>query len=69
MGAVDFARHRARGAGFDPKPNPQLVATYRTEGEALAVSRGLDRDRVCDESGNQTSSLAGAARDRFRSTT
>jgi hypothetical protein len=24
------------------------------EGEALAVSRGLDRDRVTDESGNQT---------------
>ncbi|HEX4138964.1 MAG TPA: hypothetical protein VHY09_01350 [Candidatus Methylacidiphilales bacterium] len=41
-------------AGFDPKPNPQLIATYPTEGEALAVSRGLDRDRVCDESGNQT---------------
>ena len=41
-------------AGFDPKPNPQLIATYPVEGEALAVSRGLDRDRVTDESGNQT---------------
>ncbi len=41
-------------AGFDPKPNPHLIATYPTEGEAMAVSRGLDRDRVVDESGNQT---------------
>jgi len=42
-------------AGFDPKPNPRLIATYPvSDGEAVAVSRGLDRDRVCDESGNQT---------------
>jgi LVIVD repeat len=40
--------------GFSPRPNPQLIATYHTHGEALAVSRGLDRDRVVDESGNQT---------------
>jgi hypothetical protein len=41
--------------GFDPKPNPRLIATYPIkDGEALAVSRGLDRDRVVDESGNQT---------------
>ncbi len=42
-------------AGFSPKPNPHLIATYPVpEGEALAISRGLDRDRVVDESGNQT---------------
>jgi hypothetical protein len=41
-------------AGFSPKPNPKLIATYRTKGPALAASRGLDRDRVVDESGNQT---------------
>jgi len=42
-------------AGFDPKPNPHLIATYPVQdGLALAVSRGLDRDRVVDESGNQT---------------
>jgi len=40
--------------GFSPKPNPKLIATYRTHGEAVAVSRGLDRDRVVDETGNQT---------------
>ena len=40
--------------GFSPKPNPKLIATYPTAGPAVAVSRGLDRDRVVDESGNQT---------------
>jgi len=40
--------------GFSPRPNPQLIATYHTHGEAVAVSRGLDRDRVVDETGNQT---------------
>jgi len=41
-------------AGFSPKPNPKLIATYPTASPALAVSRGLDRDRVVDESGNET---------------
>ena len=40
--------------GFSPKPNPGLIATYPTHGPAVAVSRGLDRDRVVDETGNQT---------------
>jgi hypothetical protein len=40
--------------GFSPKPNPKFIATYHTKGAALAVSRGLDRDRVVDESGGQT---------------
>jgi hypothetical protein len=40
--------------GFSPAPNPKLIATYPTGGPALAVSRGLDRDRVVDETGNQT---------------
>ncbi len=40
--------------GFSPKPNPKLIATYKTKGEVVAVSRGLDRDRVVDETGNQT---------------
>jgi hypothetical protein len=40
-------------AGFSPKPEPQLIATYKTKGEAVAVSKGLDRDRAVDESGNQ----------------
>lgn len=39
--------------GFSPKPTPKLIATYRTHGPALAVSKGIDRDRAVDESGNQ----------------
>ena len=39
--------------GFTPRPTPKLVATYRTGGPALAVSRGIDRDRAVDEAGNQ----------------
>jgi len=41
-------------AGFAPRPKPELIATYPTAGPALAVARGLDRDRVADESGHQT---------------
>jgi len=40
--------------GFSPAPNPRLIATYPTDKPAIAVSRGLDRDRVVDESGGQT---------------
>src|SRR5438876_6546746 len=40
--------------GFSPRPNRRLIATYPTKGEAIAVSRGLERDRVVDETGGQT---------------
>jgi hypothetical protein len=40
-------------AGFSPRPEPHLIATCKTKGEALAVSKALDRDRAVDESGNQ----------------
>ena len=40
--------------GFTPRPKPLLIATYPTKHHALAVSRGLDRDRVVDETGGQT---------------
>jgi hypothetical protein len=40
--------------GFSPRPNPKLIATYHTHHPALSVSRGLDRDRVVDETGGQT---------------
>jgi len=39
--------------GFSPKPTPKLIATYPMKGEALALSKGIDRDRAVDESGNQ----------------
>src|SRR5690606_16585073 len=40
--------------GFSPPPAPNSSAAYQTRGRALAISRGLDRDRVVDESGHQT---------------
>ncbi len=42
-------------AGFSPRPSPRLIAWRRTAGPALAVSKGLDRDRAVDESGYQVS--------------
>jgi hypothetical protein len=42
-------------AGFSPQPQPTLIATFKTKGEALAISKPLDRDRAVDESGNQIS--------------
>ena len=39
--------------GFSPRPTPKLIATYHTHGPALAISKGTDRDRAADESGNQ----------------
>jgi hypothetical protein len=39
--------------GFSPKiTKPKLIASFPL-GEALAVSKGIDRDRAVDESGNQ----------------
>jgi hypothetical protein len=40
-------------AGFSPRPQPVLIATFKTKGEALSISKGLDRDRAAGESGNQ----------------
>ena len=41
-------------AGFGPRPTPRLIATYPIKrGRALAISKGLDRDRAVDESGHQ----------------
>ncbi len=39
--------------GFSPRPTPKLIANYRTGAPALAISKGVDRDRAVDESGNQ----------------
>lgn len=41
--------------GFSPRPAPELISTYKIpmNGEALCVSKGVDRDRAVDESGNQ----------------
>ena len=41
--------------GFSPRPMPRLIATFPIPkgGRALAISKGVDRDRAVDESGNQ----------------
>jgi formate-dependent nitrite reductase cytochrome c552 subunit len=41
--------------GFSPRPTPRLIATFKIpfHGHALAISKGLDRDRAVDEDGHQ----------------
>lgn len=39
--------------GFSPEPKPQLIAWRKTRSPALALSKGLDRDRAVDETGHQ----------------
>ena len=43
----------AHFSGFSPRPTPKLIATAKTQGPALVISKGIDRDRAVDESGNQ----------------
>jgi hypothetical protein len=39
--------------GFSPAPMPELIAWAKTPSPALALSKGLDRDRAVDEEGGQ----------------
>jgi hypothetical protein len=39
--------------GFSPRPQPELISWARTPFPALAVAKGLDRDRAVDETGGQ----------------
>ena len=39
--------------GFSPAPKPELIAWKQTRWPALALSKGLDRDRAVDETGHQ----------------
>jgi hypothetical protein len=39
--------------GFSPAPVPELIAWAKTPSPALALSKGLDRDRAVDETGGQ----------------
>jgi hypothetical protein len=39
--------------GFSPAPKPQLIAWAKTPSPAIALSKGLDRDRAVDETGGQ----------------
>ncbi len=39
--------------GFSPAPVPELIAFAETPSPAIALSKGLDRDRAVDETGGQ----------------
>ncbi|MES2684351.1 MAG: hypothetical protein V4650_12605 [Pseudomonadota bacterium] len=39
--------------GFSPEPKPQWIAHWPSKAPLLALSKGLDRDRAVDETGNQ----------------
>jgi hypothetical protein len=39
--------------GFSPAPMPELIAWAKTPRAALAMAKGLDRDRAVDETGGQ----------------
>ncbi|WP_293368239.1 hypothetical protein [Nevskia sp.] len=39
--------------GYTPEPKPQWIARHATKKPALALSKGLERDRAVDESGGQ----------------
>lgn len=39
--------------GFSPRPVPELIAWAQTPSPAIAMSKGLDRDRAVDETGGQ----------------
>ena len=39
--------------GFSPEPKPELIAFKKTKQPAIALSKGLDRDRGVDETGGQ----------------
>jgi len=39
--------------GFGPAPVPELIAWAKTPSPAIAMSKGLDRDRAVDETGGQ----------------
>jgi hypothetical protein len=39
--------------GFSPAPKPELIAWAKTPSPAIALSKGIDRDRAVDETGGQ----------------
>jgi hypothetical protein len=51
--APDPDQAGGRHFGFSPRPAPRLIATHKTHGPAIALSKGKDQDRAVDESGHQ----------------
>lgn len=39
--------------GYSPAPRPELIAWRKTKSPAIAIAKGLDRDRAVDETGGQ----------------
>jgi hypothetical protein len=39
--------------GFSPSPVPEMIAWAKTSSPAIALSKGIDRDRAVDETGGQ----------------
>ena len=54
--------------GFSPAPKPELIAWAKTPSPALSLSKGLDRDRGVDESGNQIAIFGRVGSRPFRRT-
>ena len=46
-------KSQPRYYGYSPEPKPELIAWKATSSPALALSKGLDRDRGADETGGQ----------------
>jgi hypothetical protein len=39
--------------GYSPQPKPEVIGWMPSKSRVLSISKGLDRDRAVDESGNQ----------------
>ena len=52
--STDLARYGSRCARVQPATESEIDCDLPTKGEAICVSRGLERDRVVDETGGQT---------------
>ncbi len=46
---------KASAYGFAPEPRPKWIASRQTGGPAMAIAKGLERDRAVDEAGHQVS--------------
>ncbi len=53
-------------SGFSPRPTPRLIANFKLPlgAKARTISKGVDRDRAVDESGNQLGVFGRVARGR-----
>jgi len=52
-GPAHLAGKQPKFYGFSPEPKPRLIAWRETASPAIALAKGLDRDRAVDETGGQ----------------